>query len=111
MEAYLVTDRRLVSEQYLPYLIRQAAAAGVERVQIREKDLGGRALVRLAREGMEAVRGSRATLLINDRLDVALAVSAWGVHLGRSGLPLEAARRVGGADLVVGSSTHTLEEA
>jgi len=111
MEAYLVTDRRLVSEQYLPHLIRQAAAAGVERVQIREKDLGGRALVRLAREGMEAVRGSRASLLVNDRLDVALAVSAWGVHLGRSGLPLEAARRVGGADLVVGSSAHSLEEA
>ncbi|HEV8335350.1 MAG TPA: thiamine phosphate synthase [Candidatus Polarisedimenticolia bacterium] len=111
MEAYLVTDRRLASESFLPRLVREAAAAGVDRIQVREKDLGGRALLHLARDAMEAARDTRATVFVNDRLDVALAASAPGLHLGRSGLPLGAVRRWGGEDLVLGASAHTLEEA
>jgi thiamine-phosphate pyrophosphorylase len=111
VEAYLVTDRHLASEEFLSRLLRQAAGAGVDRIQIREKDLEGRALTRLVREARETVRGTRATLFVNDRVDVALAAGAHGVHLGRAGIPPDVARRIGGDDLVLGASTHTLEEA
>jgi thiamine-phosphate pyrophosphorylase len=111
LEAYLVTDRHLASEEFLSRLLLQAAAGGVDRIQVREKDMGGRALMGLVREALQAVRGTRATVFVNDRVDVALAASAHGVHLGRGGFPPDVARRIGGDDLVVGASTHTLEEA
>ncbi len=111
MEAHLVTDRRLASGDFLGLLLRQAAAAGVDRLQIRESDLGGRALLRLVRDALEAGRGTRATVFVHDRLDVALAASAHGVHLEQAGLPVEVARRIGGEDLVLGVSAGTVEEA
>ena len=111
MEAYLVTDRRLASESFLHRLLRQAAAAGVDRILIREEDLGGRACLRLAREAVDAARGSRTTVFVNGRVDVALAAAAHGVHLDRTGLPPDVARRIAGEDLVVGATAHTLEEA
>jgi thiamine-phosphate pyrophosphorylase len=94
--------------------IRAAAAAGVDWVQIREKDLSGRELLALAREAV-AGRGS-ARVIVNDRLDVALAAGAAGVHLGRESL---SARDVVGwcrggnapAEFVVGVSCHSMEEA
>jgi thiamine-phosphate pyrophosphorylase len=110
VEAYLVTDRHLASEDFLGRLLRDAAGAGVDRIQIREKDLEGRALTRLVLEALQAIRGTRATLFVNDRIDVALAAGAQGVHLGRSGIPPDVARRIAGDDLVLGVSTHTLEE-
>jgi len=111
LEAYLVTDRRLMADRPLIDLIGRAAAAGVDRIQIREKDLGGGELHRLALLAVEAIRGKRSTLFINDRLDVAMAVEASGVHVGRSALPPDAARRIGGENLVIGASAHTLDEA
>src|SRR5207249_1715989 len=111
MEAYLVTDRRLASAEFLARLLTEAAVAGVDRIQVREKDLEGRALLHLVREALQAVRGSRATVFVNDRLDVAMAAAAHGAHLGRASLPADVARKVAGEDLVLGVSTHTLEEA
>lgn len=111
MEAYLVTDRRLVAKDYLPRLLHRAAEAGVDRIQIREKDLEGRALLGLVREAMEAIRGTRATLFVNDRIDVALATAASGVHLGRASFPIEVARKIAGNEMVIGASAHTLDEA
>jgi thiamine-phosphate pyrophosphorylase len=111
VEAYLVTDRRLAADDFLKRLIRTAAEAGVDRIQIREKDLGGRALWHLTRDALAAMEGSKATLLVNDRLDVALAASAHGVHLGRQSMPLPLARRVGGEDLILGASAHSMDEA
>ena len=111
MEAYLVTDRHLASDDFLMRLIHRACEAGIDRIQIREKDLGGRTLVRLVRQAMQAVEGKRATLLVNDRLDVALSASAHGVHLGREGIPVDVARRIAGEDLIIGASAHSLEEA
>jgi thiamine-phosphate pyrophosphorylase len=111
LEAYLVTDRHLASEEFLMRLIQRACAAGIDRIQIREKDLGGRALMRLVRQALEVVDGTRATLLVNDRLDVALSASAHGVHLGREGLPADVARRIAGDEVIIGASAHSLEEA
>ena len=111
METYLVTDRRLAFDDSLPRLLRQAAAAGVDRIQVREPGLGGRALLGLVREALEAARGTRATVFVHDRVDVALAAGAPGAHLDGTGLTVDAARRAGGGDLVLGVTAGTMEEA
>lgn len=88
---------------------RELAAAGIDGVQIREKDLDDRALldlVRLARTELPA----STTLLVNGRLDVALAAGAAGVHLPVDGVPLSALRERFGGRVLLGRSTHTLEE-
>jgi thiamine-phosphate pyrophosphorylase len=113
-----VTDRKSLGEgdggEGVLDKIRAAAAAGVDWVQIREKDLCGRDLLALARE---AVAGEGAAqVIVNDRLDVALAAGAAGVHLGRESLGARDVVRWcrGGnaaAEFVVGVSCHSLQEA
>ncbi len=85
-------------------------AAGVRLVQMREKDLGGRALLELARHFRQRTRAAGALLIIDDRVDIALASHADGVHLGQDDLPVDAARRLA-PELIIGASTHSLEEA
>ena len=114
-----VTDRKLLgpaagTEQLLPQ-ITCAGAAGVDWIQIREKDLPARELLELVRGAVAAVPAP-ASILINDRLDVALASGAAGVHLGSNSIPVaEAVRwcRAGNApaDFRVGVSCHSLREA
>jgi thiamine-phosphate pyrophosphorylase len=95
--------------------IRRAAAAGAGWIQIREKDLDSRSLVELARFAVAETRGSSARVLVNDRLDVALAANAGGVHLGEKSLPLETVtewrRTTGRLDFLIGVSCHSLESA
>jgi thiamine-phosphate pyrophosphorylase len=79
-------------------------------VQLREKDLNSRLLFELAVEFRRQTQAAGALLIINDRLDIALAAGADGVHLGQDDLPVSAARRLG-PELVIGASTHSLEEA
>jgi thiamine-phosphate pyrophosphorylase len=105
---YLITDRRATNGRPLADVVR-AALAGVPRggaaVCLREKDLEARALLVLARELRAATRDAGAALYVNDRVDVALAAGADGVHLGgRSLAPAEAARLAPGLALAV--STH-----
>jgi thiamine-phosphate pyrophosphorylase len=80
-------------------------------VQLREKDLTAGQLFDLAGELRQLTRGYGAKLLINDRIDVALAVAADGVHLGKTGLPLAEARRMLGSDRLIGYSAHSADEA
>jgi len=84
--------------------------AGVRLVQFREKNIEGRDLYTQASAFRERTRAAEALLIVDDRLDVALAVEADGVHLGQEDLPLQAARRLA-PDLIIGASTHNLEEA
>ena len=95
--------------------VRNAAAAGVDWIQIREKDLEGRALARLVRRAAETTRGSGAKILVNDRLDVALAAAADGVHLGEASLPVETVaewrRSAGRGEFQIGVSCHSVEAA
>lgn len=84
--------------------------AGVRLVQFREKDLDGRELCRRAAQFRERTAQHEALLIIDDRVDIALAVDADGVHLGQSDLPVSAACAVA-PDLLIGASTHNLEEA
>jgi thiamine-phosphate pyrophosphorylase len=108
---HLVTDRRLA-----PDLARRADAAlrGIARgkvlVQLREKDLGGRDLLALARELAAVCRAHGQLLAVNDRVDVALAAGADGVHLPSAGIPPREARRLLGPDALVGVSCHSVED-
>ncbi len=85
-------------------------SAGVRMVQLREKHMGGRELHSLAQVYRDRTLRAGALFIVNDRVDIALAVQADGVHLGQSDLPLDAARRLA-PEFIVGASTHTLEEA
>jgi thiamine-phosphate pyrophosphorylase len=82
----------------------------VKIVQLREKDLTDRALYELAQEFRRRTEAAGSLLLIDDRVDIALAAGADGVHLGQTDLPVAAARRIA-PDLIVGASSHGLEEA
>lgn len=116
-----VTDRRSLSDspeaagKFLLEKIERAAKAGVDWIQIREKDLSGKALAEFAGAALRRVAGA-STILINDRLDVACAVKAGGVHLGEQSLPVNEAKRLvnegrAGKDFLVGVSVHSLEAA
>lgn len=95
--------------------IRRSAAAGAGWIQIREKDLDARSLMDLARFAVAEARGTAMRVLINDRLDVALAANAAGVHLGENSSPLEIVsawrRSAGRLDFQIGVSCHSLESA
>lgn len=95
--------------------ILRAAAAGASWIQIREKDLPGRALVELARFAIAEMRATSARVLVNDRLDVALAANAAGVHLGEKSIALETVvewrRSSGRQDFLIGVSCHSLGSA
>jgi thiamine-phosphate pyrophosphorylase len=95
--------------------IRCAAAAGADWIQIRERDLEARSLVELARFAAAETRATSAHVFVNDRLDVALAAAAAGVHLGEKSLPLETVvewrRSAGRSDFLIGVSCHSLESA
>jgi thiamine-phosphate pyrophosphorylase len=106
----VVTDRRLPQAPAPPEMARAAAAAGVEMLQLREKDLGGRALLELARAVVGAVAGTRLRVLVNGRADVASLAGAHGVHLPEQGLPAADVRRAFPA-LAVGVSCHSVEAA
>ncbi|CAH2029860.1 thiamine phosphate synthase [Trichlorobacter ammonificans] len=107
---YLITDRHRTANRPLPEVVAAALAGGVRTVQLREKDLPPAELYDLAWELRELTARFDARLLINDRIDVALAVEADGVHLGINSLPVTAARRIA-PDLLIGYSSHGVGEA
>jgi thiamine-phosphate pyrophosphorylase len=108
---YLVTDRNQTGGRDLLRVLEQALDGGVRAVQLREKDLSGRDAFLLAERSHKLCQAYRAALFINDRVDVALAVDAAGVQLGKPSIPVETARALLGSEKLIGVSTHTLEEA
>jgi thiamine-phosphate pyrophosphorylase len=110
-DLYLVTDRHQTQGRDLLWVIEHALDGGVQAVQLREKDLDAKTLFNLAEKARELCWRYRATLFINDRIDVAHAVDADGVQLGNLSLPLEAARALLGPTRAIGVSTHSLNEA
>jgi len=107
---YLITDRKQV-KMPLAAAVRLALEGGVRAVQLREKDLPVRELIALSQEMRALTNEFGAKLFINDRVDVAVAINADGVHLGHQSMPVEAVRRVVGSKMLIGVSTHDLAEA
>lgn len=108
---YLISDRGQTGGRLLVEVVASALAGGVRAVQLREKDLPARQMFELAMQLRQLTREAGARLLINDRVDVALAVDAEGVHLGTNGMPVREARRLLGHNRLIGYSAHGLNEA
>ncbi len=107
---YLITDRKQTKIP-LPEAVRLALEGGARAIQLREKDLPVRELLVLAQE-LRAVTGEfGAKLFINDRVDVAVAVAADGVHIGSESMPAGAVRNIVGDKMLIGASCHSVEEA
>jgi thiamine-phosphate pyrophosphorylase len=106
----LITDRRRLGGRDLAELVHEAALAGVDRVQVREKDLDGGRLRALVGAVLASTAGTAADVLVNGRPDVAVAAGAAGVQLPEAGLPVGEVKRAWPA-LVVGASRHSVEGA
>ena len=110
-QLYYITDRSQLVSETLEARIGAAIAAGVDWVQIREKDLPVRRLFTMVESAVECARQlGHARVMVNDRLDVGLAVKAHGVHLGTRSLPVEVVRKLAPPEFFVGASCHSLEE-
>lgn len=107
----LVTDRTQTGGRDLLALVRECLAAGLPAVQLREKDLGAAELARLGRALRAATAEHGAALIVNDRVDVALAVDADGVQRTTASLPVADILAIADKRLRVGASVHALEEA
>ncbi|HXG19840.1 MAG TPA: thiamine phosphate synthase [Methylomirabilota bacterium] len=107
---YFVTDRQQTNGRPLVDVVHAALDGGVRAVQVREKDLEGGELYRLAAELRRLTAHYKARLFINDRIDVALAVDADGVHLGQTSFPVAIARQLIGSGKLLGVSTHSQAE-
>ena len=107
---YFVTDRGLCGKTPVAEVVLQAIRGGAACVQLREKDLATRFFVEEAQRIKAMMAPFHVPLIINDRLDVALAVSADGVHLGQEDMPYETARRLMGPEAIIGLSVETWED-
>ncbi len=107
---YLVTDQDLCLGRSLAAVVEAAVGAGIACVQLREKALPTRFFLNQALTLKPILAAAGIPLLINDRVDIALAAGADGVHLGQSDMPCETARRLLGPDAVIGLSVETWED-
>jgi len=107
---YLVTDRELCRGEFLES-IESAIKGGVSVVQLREKDASSAEFYKMALELRKLTCHYGVPFIINDRLDIALAVDADGLHIGQSDMPLEVARRLLGSEKIIGVSASCVEEA
>lgn len=106
---YLVTDDQQ-DLATLEHVVEQAVAGGVTMVQVREKHGDVRAFIERAQRVKAILEGTGVPLIINDRVDVALAVDADGLHLGQSDMPAEIARRLIGEDKILGLSIENEQQ-
>jgi thiamine-phosphate pyrophosphorylase len=106
---YPITDTTISG---LPHQdqVKQLIEGGATLIQLREKRLSPREFFQEAREALSIARSAGIKLIVNDRVDVALAIGADGVHLGQTDMPVEAARRLLGDQAIIGFSTHNLNQ-
>jgi thiamine-phosphate pyrophosphorylase len=107
---YPITDSRLSRLSHAEQ-VRRLAAGGATFIQLREKHLTPREFYKEAEEALRVARSCGVRLIVNDRVDIALALKASGVHLGQDDLPPAAARELLGERAIIGFSTHTVEQA
>jgi len=111
LSLYLVTDRSLSLNRPLEYVVEEAVRGGVTMVQLREKECSSLEFYRQAVVLKKLLKPYNIPLIINDRLDIALACDAEGLHIGQSDLPYNVARKILGSDKIIGLSVENLEDA
>ena len=107
---YFVTDSKLTKQGILKD-VEQVLEAGCKIIQYREKDKSSEEILKEAKQLADLCKDKDALFIVNDRLDIALAVEADGVHLGQNDLPLDLARKVLGKKKIIGTSNHSIKEA
>jgi thiamine-phosphate pyrophosphorylase len=108
---YLVTDRGMLNGTDLYHAVGEAIRGGVTLLQLREKDISSSDFFSIAVEMKKLANSYQVPLIINDRLDIALAVDADGLHIGQEDIPLDIARKVLGQGKILGYSVSNLIEA
>lgn len=110
LSLYLVTDRELSKGRDIRWVVEEAVKGGCTMVQLREKYCCTRDFLKIAQDLKEILRPYNVPLIINDRIDIALAVDADGVHIGQSDMPYEIARKLLGPDKIIGISVENLND-
>lgn len=108
---YLCTDRQLMTTDTIEESVELAIQGGVTVVQLREKECSSRQFYQLATDVKAITDAYEVPLIINDRLDIALAVGADGVHLGQKDIPIHVARNILGPDKIIGATANTKDKA
>lgn len=108
---YVITGNAFLQGRRLEDVILQAIQGGADCIQLREKELSSRELLETGRLLRRITAENNIRFIVNDRLDIALAVDADGVHLGQDDLPIDVARRLLGPEKIIGISTHDAQEA
>ena len=108
---YLVTDREVLKGRDLKQAVEDAILGGVTLVQIREKNCSGKDFLKYASEVKSVTDKYSIPLIVNDRVDIALAINAQGVHIGQNDMDAKAVRRIIGNDMILGVSASNKEEA
>lgn len=108
---YLVTDRSLSLGRPIKEIVEQAVKGGVTMVQLREKECSSREFYNLAIELKQCLKPYSIPLIINDRLDIALACDAEGLHIGQSDIPYPIARKILGENKIIGLSVESVQDA
>lgn len=108
---YVITDRRTAGERSLIEIVRAALRGGAHVIQLRDKDVPARDMIALGEALLPLTRAAGVPLIVNDRVDVALALDADGVHVGQDDIPADMVRRIIGPERILGVSVATVEQA
>jgi len=111
LSVYVITDRRAAGGRSILDVVRAAIRGGATVVQLREKEASTREMIELGQALHQITRAAGVPLIVNDRVDVALAIDAEGVHVGQDDMPAHLARRLIGSERILGVSAGTVEEA
>ena len=111
LSLYLVTDRTLCHNRSLETIVREAVEGGVTMVQLREKHASSKEFYEIASRIKKVLQPYRVPLIINDRLDIAIACDADGLHIGQNDLPYDVARKILGKGKIIGLSVENIRDA
>ncbi|SFL77408.1 thiamine phosphate synthase [Candidatus Frackibacter sp. WG13] len=108
---YVITNQSISQGKSNLEVVKEDIAGGADIIQLREKNMSAKELVAMGIELKKITARKGIPLIVNDRVDIALAINANGVHLGQDDLPIKEARKILGRDKIIGISTHSLEQA
>lgn len=111
LSLYLVTDRDLSMGRSLEEIVEEAVKGGITMLQLREKNTSTADFYKIACSLKDLLKGHNIPLIINDRLDIAIASDADGLHIGQSDMPYSVVRKILGKDKIIGLSVETIEQA